>query len=104
MMRNALVGPNPLKRKKQIRNDYSQHFVDTGERPQNFIRDTDPNERFQDYPKLNELIKRKDQVLNRRATSPFYMNVDLKTFDLSSLGKFDVILLDPPWYFLFNTN
>lgn len=28
------------------KNDYSQHFVNTGERPQNFIRDIRPEERF----------------------------------------------------------
>lgn len=28
------------------KNDYSQHFVDTGERPQNFIRDADYNKTF----------------------------------------------------------
>jgi hypothetical protein len=32
-----------------LKNDYSQHFVDTGERPQNFIRDADVNERFEEY-------------------------------------------------------
>ena len=31
---------------KQI-TDYSQNYVDTGLRPQNFIRDTEPSERFQ---------------------------------------------------------
>lgn len=40
-------------------NDYSLHFYETGERPQNFIRDYDEDKRFLDYPKLNELIKRK---------------------------------------------
>lgn len=29
------------------KNDYNQHFVDTGQRPQNFIRDPGLNERFQ---------------------------------------------------------
>lgn len=79
------------------KNDYCQHFVDTGERPQNFIRDYDEDKRFLDYPKLNELIKRKNEILNKRATPAMYLKTDLKTFDLSSLGKFDVILIDPPW-------
>ncbi len=26
-----------------------------------------------------------------------YIKADLKSFDLSQLGKFDVILMDPPW-------
>ena len=57
-------------------NDYSQNFVDTGQRPQNFIRDTGERRtvteyttccdavpgltgRFEEYPKLQELIRLK---------------------------------------------
>ena len=58
-------------------NDYSQNFVDTGQRPQNFIRDTGEacttggagkvsivlseglTGRFEEYPKLQELIRLK---------------------------------------------
>jgi len=40
-------------------NDYCQHFVDTGQRPQNFIRDTGLSDRFEEYPKLKELIRLK---------------------------------------------
>ena len=32
-------------------NDYCQHFVDTGQRPQNFIRDVGLAYRFEEYPK-----------------------------------------------------
>lgn len=78
------------------KNDYCQHFVDTGDRPQNFIRDYEEEKRFLDYPKLNELIKRKNEVLQKRATPPTWIKCDLKTFDLSTLGKFDVVLIDPP--------
>ena len=81
---------------KQI-TDYSQNYVNTGMRPQNFIRDTDTSERFQDHPKLAELIKMKNEVIKKRATPSMYIQADLKTFDLSNLGKFDVILVDPPW-------
>lgn len=35
---------DPKEPKKK--NDYSQHFVNTQERPQNFIRDIRPEERF----------------------------------------------------------
>ena len=45
--------------KGKPKNDYCQHFVETGERPQNFIRDYDEEKRFLDYPKMNELIKLK---------------------------------------------
>lgn len=78
------------------KNDYCQHFVDTGERPQNFIRDYEEEKRFLDYPKLNELIKRKNEVLQKRATPAMWHKCDLKSHDLSNLGKFDVILIDPP--------
>lgn len=78
------------------KNDYCQHFVDSGERPQNFIRDYEEEKRFLDYPKLNELIKRKNEVLQKRATPSMGLKCDLKGYDLSILGKFDVILIDPP--------
>jgi hypothetical protein len=82
------------------KNDYSQHFVDSGIRPQNFIRDSERlQDRFEEYPKLRELISLKDQLIRSRHTPPFYLKVnDMRSFDLSSLGtKFDVILIDPPW-------
>lgn len=83
-------------------NDYSLHFYETGERPQNFIRDYDEDKRFLDYPKLNELIKRKNEVLNKRATPAMFLKADLKTLDLNKLGKYDVILIDPPWEDYYN--
>lgn len=43
-------------------NDYCQHFVDTGQRPQNFIRDVGLADRFEEYPKLKELIRLKVRV------------------------------------------
>ena len=37
-------------------------------------------------------------MVQSRQTPAMYLNVDLKTFDLHSLGsKFDVIYIDPPW-------
>ncbi|CAM6024395.1 unnamed protein product [Sphagnum balticum] len=81
-------------------NDYSQHFVDTGLRPQNFIRDVELADRFEEYPKLKELITRKDRLIADRATPPMYMQCDLRTTELrpETFGtKFDVILVDPPW-------
>lgn len=36
----------------------------------------------------------KDGVVARPAQ---WINCDLRTFDLAALGKFDVVLLDPPW-------
>ncbi|CAO1355174.1 unnamed protein product [Diamesa hyperborea] len=78
-------------------NDYCQHFVDTGQRPQNFIRDVGLADRFEEYPKLRELIRLKDELISETATPPMYLKTDPKTFDLKSIGtKFDVILIEPP--------
>jgi len=79
-------------------NDYCQHYVDTGQRPQNFIRDYELHDRFEEYPKLKELIKLKDELIARTATPPMYLKCDLRQQgSLRQLDcKFDVILLDPP--------
>ncbi|CAG0882876.1 unnamed protein product [Darwinula stevensoni] len=89
-------------------NDYCQHFVDTGQRPQNFIRDVALAERFEEYPKLKELIRLKasfdttfikldDELISRTASPPMYLRCDLHTMNLMDLGsEFDVILVEPP--------
>ncbi|CAL1530714.1 unnamed protein product [Lymnaea stagnalis] len=78
-------------------NDYCQHFVDTGERPQNFIRDVGLANRFEEYPKLRELIRLKDELIVKTNGPPMYLQTDLEFFDLRNLKcKFDVILLEPP--------
>ncbi|XP_048851715.1 N6-adenosine-methyltransferase non-catalytic subunit [Brienomyrus brachyistius] len=78
-------------------NDYCQHFVDTGHRPQNFIRDVGLADRFEEYPKLRELIRLKDELISTTNTPPMYLQADLEHFDLRELKcKFDVILLEPP--------
>lgn len=80
-------------------NDYCQNFVDTGYRPQNYIRDVGLSDRFEEYPKLKELIKLKDSLITSTASPPMYLKVDLKDddFSLAQLnGKFDVILIEPP--------
>ncbi|KAK6628510.1 N6-adenosine-methyltransferase subunit mettl14 [Polyplax serrata] len=78
-------------------NDYCQHFVDTGQRPQNFIRDVGLADRFEEYPKLRELIKLKDDLIAQTATPPMYLRCDLASFDFKELGtKFDVVLIEPP--------
>ncbi|KAM3178296.1 N6-adenosine-methyltransferase subunit mettl14 [Hymenolepis weldensis] len=98
-------------------NDYCQHFVDTGKRPQNFIRDTGTlpsltpplvshlifgtpsglRHRFEEYPKLRELIRLKDELIQARVTPPMYLRTDLHTFNLLELNSvFDVILVEPP--------
>ncbi|KAJ8339764.1 hypothetical protein SKAU_G00343970 [Synaphobranchus kaupii] len=78
-------------------NDYCQHFVDTGHRPQNFIRDVGLADRFEEYPKLRELIRLKDELISTTNTPPMYLQADPENFDLRELTcKFDVILLEPP--------
>jgi len=79
-------------------NDYSQNFVDTGQRPQNFIRDVGLADRFEEYPKLRELIRLKNDLISDTAHPPMYLKTDLETFDLKSLkpNQFDVILIEPP--------
>ncbi|XP_062611864.1 N6-adenosine-methyltransferase non-catalytic subunit-like [Saccostrea cucullata] len=78
-------------------NDYCQNFVDTGERPQNFIRDTGLANRFEEYPKLRELIRLKDELISKTNTPPMYLKCDLQEFDLGELGcKFDVMFVEPP--------
>jgi mRNA (2'-O-methyladenosine-N6-)-methyltransferase len=54
-------------------NDYCQHFVDTGQRPQNFIRDVGLADRFEEYPKLRELIRLKDELISETASPPMYL-------------------------------
>lgn len=81
-----------------MRNDYCQTFLDSGLRPQNFIRDLDYPNRYSEYPKIERLINLKDEILSKRATPGMSFKCDLKETDLTSLGaKFDVILIDPPW-------
>ncbi|XP_077461955.1 N(6)-adenosine-methyltransferase non-catalytic subunit METTL14 [Stigmatopora argus] len=78
-------------------NDYCQHFVDTGHRPQNFIRDVGLADRFEEYPKLRELIRLKDELISTTNTPPMYLQADPEHFDLQDLkSEFDVILLEPP--------
>ncbi|KAI3894814.1 hypothetical protein MKW92_034943 [Papaver armeniacum] len=91
------LGKNPSRGEQ---NDYSQNFVDTGKRPQNFIRELELTNTVEDYPKLRELIQRKDEIVANAATPPMYYKCDLREFVLSPefFGtKFDVILVDPPW-------
>ena len=79
--------------KKGPKNDYNQHFVDTGERPQNFIRDAGLAERFEEYPKQKELIKLKDeQVTNTNLPiKPMFIRSPLRTNDNSDYPLNDLI-------------
>ena len=54
-------------------------------------------DRFEEYPKLRELIRLKNKLVDETANPPMYLKCDLETFDFKSLDqKFDVILIEPP--------
>merc|ERR1719436_1881782 len=67
-----------------MRNDYCQSYIDTGLRPQNYIRDLDYANRYSEYPKIERLIKLKDDILGKRATPAMSLKCDLKELDLST--------------------
>ncbi|KAK9103666.1 hypothetical protein Sjap_020920 [Stephania japonica] len=94
------TGPSGKAPSRGEQNDYSQNFVDTGMRPQNFIRELELTSVVEDYPKLRELIQKKDEIVAKAASPPMYYKCDLREFALTPefFGtKFDVILVDPPW-------
>ena len=71
--------------------------MDTGQRPQNFIRDTGLQDRFEEYPKLKELIRLKDDIIHKSNIPPMYLSTDLVDFELAEMNaQFDVILIEPP--------
>ena len=55
--------------------------------------------RFEEYPKLRELIRLKDDHILKTSSPPMYLRRDIlaNNFSLSSLEcEFDVILVEPP--------
>ncbi|TKY86022.1 hypothetical protein EX895_004847 [Sporisorium graminicola] len=108
------LGPNYSSQEHTLRNDYSQHFVDTGagRLPGNAVRNPSSSSRFQEYPKLQRLVQLKDALVTRVAHPPTYLQADLRPslgpfrdpsrsadqFHLGSLipVKYDVVLIDPP--------
>ncbi|KAH8834020.1 hypothetical protein DL96DRAFT_1579169 [Flagelloscypha sp. PMI_526] len=47
---------NYVPEEETIRNDYSQHYVDSGEWPQNFVIGAEPEKRFEEYVQLPRLL------------------------------------------------
>ncbi len=110
----SALGPNYSAQEHTLRNDYSQHFVDTGagELPGNAVRNPSSSSRFDEYPKLKRLVQLKDSLVTRVAHPPTYLQADLRPslepfrdpsrpptqFHLGSLipVKYDVVLIDPP--------
>ena len=76
---------------------YSLQYYQTGERPQNFILNTDASKRYEKYPKAQQLMQEKKIWINQKLHPSVFIKADLKDFDLGSLGKFDAIYVDPPW-------
>ncbi|SPO32306.1 related to KAR4 - transcription factor required for gene regulation in response to pheromones [Ustilago trichophora] len=111
---NSALGPNYSPQEHTLRNDYSQHFVDTGagKLPGNAVRNPSSSSRFDEYPKLKRLVQLKDSLVTRVAHPPTYLQTDLRPslepfrdpsrsadqFHLGSLipVKYDVVLIDPP--------
>eukprot|EP00798_Chlamydomonas_sp_ICE-L_P014419 gene14419-20424_t len=58
----SMPGAGPGSSTKVLSNDYCQHFVDTGQRPANFLRDSNLSDRYEEYPKLKELISLKAEL------------------------------------------
>jgi mRNA (2'-O-methyladenosine-N6-)-methyltransferase len=46
--------------------DYSKYYLKTGARPQNFLKENEPHERFKEHPKTQELLKLKDDLIKKR--------------------------------------
>ncbi len=80
------------------RNDYAQHYVNTGERAADQVLAAGVAERFDEQPKLKQLLQLKRALLERRRAPALSLRCDLRSFELGSLGtRFDAILIDPPW-------
>ncbi|KAJ3181220.1 hypothetical protein HDU87_001349 [Geranomyces variabilis] len=82
-----------------VRNDYLQHHVNTGARPQNFIREPELADRYTEHPKLANLARLKRIAVTEYATPPMYLHANLREAPLGTLlngMRFDVILVDPP--------
>lgn len=105
-------GPAYIPAETTVRNDYSQHFVDTkaGQLPGNAVCNPHHFSRFEEYPKLKRLIEVKSDILASISHPPVYLPVDLlhsinepistleSPFHLTRLLpiKFDVVIIDPP--------
>lgn len=86
-----------MQKKFEVKSDLEEYFAKTGNRPQNFIQENEPEERFKDYPKTQELLKLKNNLVKVRNHPAMYKKVDIKSMDYNEVGNFDVLLIDPPW-------
>lgn len=79
------------------RPDLCENFAETGVRPQNLLLDAEDGERFREHPKLQELLRLKASLVKARSHPEQFLKADIRTLNPATLGKFDVILVDPPW-------
>ncbi|GAA5821051.1 hypothetical protein JCM3770_004352 [Rhodotorula araucariae] len=106
--KRARWGDSYVPAEETIRNDYSGQYVQTGNRPQNHLRNTAVETRFSEYPKLATLLAHKHALTAspRHSIPPTYLDLPA-TADpspsrmaaaLASLSpaRFDAILLTPP--------
>ncbi|TDL26989.1 MT-A70-domain-containing protein [Rickenella mellea] len=91
---------NYVPEEETIRNDYSQHYVDSGDWPQNWVLGAEPERRFEEYPKQQRLLALKKAAVNEAALPAAYLTIS-QLSDVNPL-KFDVILIDPPFSTSFN--
>ncbi|GAA5892708.1 hypothetical protein JCM8208_005890 [Rhodotorula glutinis] len=109
-------GDSYVPAEETIRNDYSGQYVQTGARPQNHLRNTDVENRFNEYPKLATLLAHKHALTSstKHSIPPTYLNLaapssgpaDAPDTPASSptsaalatlaSSRFDCILLTPP--------
>lgn len=117
--KDQIFGPAFIPSESTIRNDYSQRFIDTkgSELPGNAVKNPLKSSRFEEYPKLRNLIDAKARLLDEISIPPTYLQADLLhsikpyaqatndsseqsglQFHLSSLLpiKYDVLIIDPP--------
>ncbi|KAF8488905.1 MT-A70-domain-containing protein [Gautieria morchelliformis] len=87
---------NYVPEEETFRNDYSQRYVDGGEWPQNWVLGAELDKRFEEYPKQQRLLQLKRAAMNASALPPHYL--PLTRLRAMSPAKFDVILIDPPFY------
>ncbi|KAL9932988.1 hypothetical protein V8E36_008243 [Tilletia maclaganii] len=73
-------GPNYLPQEDSLRNDFSQHYVDSGagELPGNAVRNPFLATRFEEYPKLRRLVQIKEELVSAKAHAPTYLYADLR--------------------------
>ena len=65
-------------------------------RLQNFIKARSEDEWFEGFPKMKALLFFKNAVNKKRNHPPLFVTIDYTKYDLTNLGRFDVIYIDLP--------